>query len=72
MGKTALIILMLAWSFGVGFTLIKYPVAIQRIFLWGREPTTRELKIAKTVGYGGVVFGCLLVLELIFGIVSPR
>ena len=59
----------LVWFFGWGFLLLKYPVQSYRVLSWGRTPKPKQLKVARFVGYMGVGFGCLLLVELTFGIV---
>jgi len=70
MPKTAVYIISLIWFFGWGFFLVKFPVQSYRVLSWGRTPTPRNLKIAKIVGYMGLFFGCLLSLEMAFGLLS--
>jgi hypothetical protein len=58
----------LVWFFGWGFLLLKFPRQIYRILSFGREPNARNFKNAKIVGYMGLGFGALLLLENIFGL----
>jgi hypothetical protein len=62
----------LVWFLGVGVLLLRFPMASVRFLGWGRRPTPKDLKIARVVGYMGVVFGCLLLLEVALGLVSLR
>jgi hypothetical protein len=68
MPKSAFHIISLIWFFGWGFFLLKFPVQCYRLLSWGRTPTAKHLKIAKIVGYMGVFFGCMLALEMAFGL----
>jgi len=62
-------IIVLVWFFGWGFLLLKYPVQCSKVLAWGRTPTPSRLKMAKVVGYMGMFFGCLFLLEIALGIV---
>jgi hypothetical protein len=62
-------VVVLVWFFGWGFLLLKYPVLSCRVLGWGRAPTPKQLKIARFVGYMGVAFGCLFLVEMAFGLV---
>ena len=58
----------LVWFFGWGILSLKYPVKCYRLLSRGREPSTRNLKMVKIVGYMGLGFGAMTVLELVFGL----
>lgn len=60
----------LAWFFGWGFLAFKYPVQSYRILGWGRTPTLKQLKVVRFVGYMGVGFGSLLLLEIALGTIG--
>lgn len=60
----------LVWFFGWGFLCLRCPVASFRIVALGRRPTPKDLRVVRVVGYMGVVFGCLLLLEVAFGLLS--
>ncbi len=60
--------IMLVWFFGWGILLLRYPARSYTLLARGRRPTVNQLKIAKTVGYMGVIFGCLLLVEIVLGI----
>lgn len=57
----------LIWLLGWGLLLLKFPVQSYRFLALGRVPTLKQLKIARFVGYMGVFFGVLLLIEIAFG-----
>jgi hypothetical protein len=57
--------IILVWFFGWGFLLLKFP----SIASWGKTPNAKQIKRAVFVGYMGLFFGCLFLLELAFGLV---
>lgn len=59
----------LVWFFGWGVLLLRFPAQCYRAFSWGRQPTTGNLKIVKIVGYMGLAFGSLLLIEIAFGLI---
>ena len=59
--------LMLVWFFGWGFLLLKFPKHCYRFLSWGKVPNEKQLKRAVFVGYMGLFFGCLLLVEFAFG-----
>jgi hypothetical protein len=65
-------VIALAWIFGWGFLLLKFPRQCFRVLAWGRQPTQRNLKIAKIVGYMGLGFGTLLLIEIAFGLLTSN
>jgi hypothetical protein len=60
---------MLAWFFGWGFLLLKFPRPCYRLLSFGKEPSPKNLKLAKIVGWMGLFFGAVLVIELLFGVI---
>ena len=66
------IIIMLVWFFGWGFSLSKFPRQCCRIFSLGKEPSPKNLRIAKIVSYMGFFFGVLLINELAFGMIKAN
>jgi hypothetical protein len=62
-------VLVLVWMLGWGFLLLKFPTQCYRFLSWGRNPTAGQLKTAKIVGYMGLGFGLLYLVEIVFGIV---
>jgi len=66
------IILMLLWFFGWSFLLLWLPTRALRVLAWGRRPTSKELKRARVVGYMGLFFGCLLLVEIALGMISVK
>lgn len=66
-------IIALVWFLGWGLLLTRYPAQCYRAFAWGRTPTEKQVKRSRFVGYMGLFFGGLLLLEVAFGIVRlPR
>jgi len=61
------IVIMLVWFFGWGFLLLKFPRQCHRILSLGKEPSPRNLKLARIAGYMGLCFGALLFVELALG-----
>jgi hypothetical protein len=61
-------IVILAWLLIWGFLLLMFPLECHRFLSWGRNPTPRQLKSGKIVGYMALAFACLFLLELAFGI----
>jgi hypothetical protein len=59
----------LIWFLGWGFVLTRFPVQGYRVLARGRTPTDGQLKITKFVGYIGLVFGGIFLIEIIFGVV---
>lgn len=66
------IAIMLVWFFGGGFLLLKFPRQCHRILSLGKEPSQMHLKLARIVGYMGVFFGALLLVELALGILKAN
>ena len=60
-------IVILVWFFGCGFLLLKFPAQCYRALAWGKSPDAKQLKRAQFVGYLGLFFGCLFLLELAAG-----
>jgi hypothetical protein len=59
-----LAIIGLVWFFGWAFLLLKFPNQSFRFMTFGKRiPTTRELRVARVVGYIAVVSGCLLLVQ---------
>ena len=63
---------MLIWFFGWGFALLKFPREFHRLLSLGKEPTPRNLKLARIVGYMGLSFGMLLLIEFAFGLLKAN
>jgi hypothetical protein len=63
-----MLILIPGCFFGVGFVLLRYPAFAMR-FSRIRNPTARQFKAMRVVGYMGVFGGCLFLLEYAFGLV---
>jgi hypothetical protein len=59
----------LIWFLGWGFLLTRYPAQCYRVFARGKTATEKQVKRSRFVGYMGIFFGCLLLLEVAFGIV---
>lgn len=57
------------WFFGVSALLLGVPGFVPFVFrlAGSKGPSARGLKIAAIVGYMGIVFGCLAVIQLVFG-----
>lgn len=70
MSSTTVHVLALAWFFGCGFMLLRFPRQSYRILALGRNPKQKNLRLAKIVGYVGLGFGALLLIEMAFGIIS--
>ncbi len=62
-------LLVLIWLFGWGFLILRFPVQCFRLLSWGRIPTSKQLKREKFVGYMGVGFGTLFLIELALRII---
>jgi len=62
-------IVVLVWFFGWGFAILRFPVQCFRWLSWGRNPTPKQMKRERVVGFVALGFGVLLLLELAFGIV---
>ena len=62
----------LVWFFGWGISLLRWPVTSSRVLAWGKQPTTKRLKMAKIVGYMGIVFGFVVLIELIVGLFQSK
>jgi hypothetical protein len=60
----------LIWFFGWGTLLLKFPVQCCRVMSWGKMPNAKQLKRARFVGYMGLSFGLLFLIELVFGLVQ--
>lgn len=58
----------LMWFFGWGVFLLRFPAQCYRLLAWGRQPTAKQIKTARIVGYLGLVFGGVLFIELAFGV----
>ena len=56
----------LIWVLGASFLLLKFPVQTYR-YLTGREATPRVLKIARVLGYWGVLSVSVWLIEVAFG-----
>jgi hypothetical protein len=63
-------ILILVWFFGWGFLMLRFPVQCFRLLSCGHIPTPKQLKREKIVGYMGVGFGTLFLVELVFRIIG--
>ena len=61
--------IILVWFFGLGFLLLKFPAQCYRVLSWGKTPNAKQLKRAVVVGYMGLFFGCLFLIELALGLV---
>jgi hypothetical protein len=59
----------LIWLLGWGFVLTRFPLQGYRFLARGHTPTDGQLKITKFVGYIGLVFGGIFLIEIIFGVV---
>jgi hypothetical protein len=62
-------ILTLVWFFGWGFLILRFPVQCFRFLSWGRIPTPKQLSREKIVGYMGIGFGTLFLVELAFRVI---
>jgi hypothetical protein len=60
--------IILAWFFGWGILLVKFPAWCHRIASWGKTPNAKQIKRAVFVGYMALFGGCLFLLELAFGL----
>jgi len=58
-------VFLLVWFFGWAFLSLKYPVQSFRFLSGGRTPTPKNLKAAKVVGYMGLLFGSLLLIQIV-------
>jgi|HubBroStandDraft_6_1064221.scaffolds.fasta_scaffold93348_3 hypothetical protein len=61
--------IVLVWFFGWGFLLLKFPTQCYRILSLGKTANAKQLKRAVFMGYMGLLFGCLFLFELAFGLV---
>jgi hypothetical protein len=68
MQSRVFITILLVWFFGWGSLLLKFPRQCHRVLSLGKEPSPKHLKLARIVGYMGIFFGVLLVIELALGI----
>jgi hypothetical protein len=68
--KPSFFYICLVWFFGWAFLSLKYPHQSFRVLAWGKQPTMRNLKVVKVVGYMALGFGCLLLLEKAFGLLD--
>jgi hypothetical protein len=68
----AFAVLALVWLLGWGLLLLRFPIASFRLLAWGRRPTPKNLKVVRIVGYMGISFGGLFLLEILLGVVSLR
>ena len=57
-------IIILVWFFGWGFLLSKFPAQSYRVMSRGKTPDAKQLKRARFIGYMGVFFGSLFLVEL--------
>jgi hypothetical protein len=62
----------LVWLLGWGFSALRFPEQSYRLLSWGRTPTPRQLKRVRVVGYIGLGFGSLFLVELAVGLVPLR
>jgi hypothetical protein len=62
----------LIWLLGWGFLVLRFPVQSLRVLAWGRKPRPRQLRLACVVGYMGLGFGALILVEIAVGLVSFR
>ena len=63
----------LGWAglvLGVGIPASEVPTAELSSPRLGEEPKPRDLKVARIVGYMGLFFGSLLLLEMAFGLLN--
>ena len=65
-------ILGLIWLLGWGSLLLRFPTQCFRVLVWGRRPTTKQLKRLRILGYMGLGFGSLALVEIAFGLVSLK
>ena len=63
---------MLVWFYGWGFLLLRFPNQCYRVMSRRKEPSPSNLKTAKVVGYMGLFFGTLLIIELALGVVKAN
>lgn len=61
--------IVLVWLFGWGFLLLKFPIQCYRLLALGRRPIPVQLKRVRVVGYIGLIFGSIFLLELALGII---
>jgi hypothetical protein len=61
--------IVLGWFLGWGFLLLKFPAQCYRVLSWGKTPNANQLKRAVFVGYMGLFFACLFLVELAFGLI---
>ena len=66
------ILVALIWFVGGGFLVLRFPMQSFRALAWGRRPTPRQPKLARVVGYMGLGFGLLLLVEIAAGVVALR
>ena len=64
--RTLLIICMI-WMFGWGVILLRFPgvVAVVRRLAKGNEPSAKDFRTARIMGYMSIFFGYLALLRLI-------
>ena len=61
--------IVLVWFFGWGFFLLRFPIRCYRLLALGRTPTPVQLKRVRIVGYMGLIFGSIYLLELAIGLI---
>jgi hypothetical protein len=65
-------VVVLVWFLGWGFLSLRFPTLSCRLLSWGRKPTPKQLKRVRALGYMGVGFGSLYLVELAAGLVPLR
>jgi len=60
------------WLLGWGFLLLRFPAQSFRLLNAGKTPTPKQLKLVRVLGYLGVGFGSLFLVELVVGLVRFR
>jgi hypothetical protein len=63
-------VIAVVWVLGWGFLLLKFPEQCFRVLSWGKQPTKQNLKTEKIVGYMGLAFGTLSLIEMVFHLVN--
>ena len=60
------------WLLGLGFLLLRFPLRTYRLLNWGKEPEPKDLKMVRVVGYLGLGFGFLFLVELVVRLLRSR
>ena len=64
---TQFLIISAIWMFGWGIVLLLFPrfVALFYQFAKGKEASAKDFKVARVVGWMGIFFGCVVLVQLL-------